>query len=76
MALATFNSHDQCGEILIENPPMNLFSEERPCFCDSSRPRSDPCAHVNQANPQSLALSRCRCCRRGYARRWRASDPQ
>ena len=28
MALATFNSHDRCGEILIKNPPMNLFSEE------------------------------------------------
>lgn len=27
MALATFNSHDQCGEILIENQPMNLFTE-------------------------------------------------
>lgn len=27
MALATFNSHDQRGEIVIDNPPMNLFSE-------------------------------------------------
>jgi enoyl-CoA hydratase/carnithine racemase len=28
MALATFTSRDQCGEILIANRPMNLFSEE------------------------------------------------